>query len=217
MSTSTRRVVEAYFKGRNEGSGARGTPDVFVDIPRVKALYAALIGAQASDIALVPSTTAGENLVVAGLGILRSGGNVVTDALHFEGSHYMYQSLKQQGLDVRVVPARDGAIHLEDMERVIDRNTKLVAVSFVSWANGFTHDLKKVSDLAHANGALVYVDLIQGVGNRPVDVVAAGVDFSANSSGCESHHRSTTTIRISTRCSRRCPRESRSLRDGTIE
>ena len=182
MSVSTRRVVEAYFRGRNEGSPPAGTPDVPVDVPRIKGLYASLIGAQASDISLVPSTTVGENLVVAGLGIPHSGGNVVTDALHFDGSHYMYQSLKQRGLDVRIVPARDGAIHLEDMERLIDRNTKLVAISFVSWANGFTHDLARVSDLAHANGALVYVDMIQGVGNRPVNVVAAGVDFAANSS-----------------------------------
>src|SRR5262245_66041561 len=64
MSTSTRRVVDAYFEGRNHGAP---TPDVPVDIPRVKALYAKLIGAQASDIALVPSTTVGENLVVSGL------------------------------------------------------------------------------------------------------------------------------------------------------
>jgi selenocysteine lyase/cysteine desulfurase len=183
MSTSTRRVVEAYFDARNRGTMDEGaSPDVPVDLPRVKALYAALIGARASDIAFVPSTTVGENLVVAGLGIPHSGGNVVTDGLHFDGSQYMYQSLKQRGLDVRVVPARDNAIHIEDMERMIDRNTKLVAVSFVSWANGFTHDLKKVADLAHANGALVYVDLIQGVGSRPVDVVAAGVDFAANAS-----------------------------------
>ena len=182
MSTSTRRAVEAYFKGRNEGSSSSGTPDVPVDVANVKALFAALIGAQGADIALVPSTTVGENLVVTGLGISQSRGNVVTDALHFEGSHYMYGSLKQQGLDVRVVPARDGAIHMEDMARVVDRNTKLIAVSFVSWANGFTHDLKQVSDLAHANGAVVYADLIQGVGNRPLDIVATGVDFAASSS-----------------------------------
>ncbi len=182
MSTSTRRAVQDYFDSRNRGEPGGGTPDVPVDVPRIKSLYAGLIGAQASDIALVPSTTAGENLVVTGLGIPRSGGNVVTDALHFEGSHYMYQSLKQQGLDVRVVPARDGAIDLQDMERMVDRNTKLVAVSFVSWANGFTHDLAKVSALAHASGALVYADLIQGVGNRPLDVVAAGVDFAASAS-----------------------------------
>lgn len=182
MSTSSRRAVEAYLQGRNEGAASTGTPDVSVDVANVKALFASLIGARGIDIALVPSTTVGENLVVAGLGIPQSRGNVVTDALHFEGSHYMYGSLKQQGLDVRVVQARNGAIHMEDMARVVDRNTKLVAVSFVSWANGFTHDLKHVSDLAHSNGALVYVDLIQGVGNRPVDVVAAGVDFAASSS-----------------------------------
>ena len=43
MSTSTRRAVEAYFKGRNEGSSSSGTPDVPVDVANVKALFAALI------------------------------------------------------------------------------------------------------------------------------------------------------------------------------
>src|SRR6185503_17827183 len=48
MSTSTRRVVDAYFETRNRGTtDDSASPDVPVDLPRVKALYAALIGAQA--------------------------------------------------------------------------------------------------------------------------------------------------------------------------
>jgi selenocysteine lyase/cysteine desulfurase len=74
---------------------------------------------------------------------------------------------------------RDNGIDLADMERVVDRNTKLVAISYVSWINGFKHDLKKVCDLAHANGALVYVDIIQAAGAVPLDVIATGVDFCA--------------------------------------
>ena len=73
MSTSTRRVVEAYFETRNRGTNDESaSPDVPVDLPRVKALYAKLLGAQPSDIAFVPSTTVGENLVVAGLGMPRT-------------------------------------------------------------------------------------------------------------------------------------------------
>jgi selenocysteine lyase/cysteine desulfurase len=182
MSVSTRRTVQTFFDARTVGSPERGTPDPAVPVARVKSLFASLIGARESDIALVPSTTVGENLVVAGLGIPGIKGNVVTDALHFEGSLYLYQSLQRKGLDVRMVMPRDGGIDLRDMERVIDRETKLVAVSLVSWLNGFTHDLKAVCDLAHAHGAVVYADVIQAAGALPIDVVASGVDFCASSS-----------------------------------
>jgi selenocysteine lyase/cysteine desulfurase len=45
--------------------------------------------------------------------------------------------------------------------------------------NGFQHDLKAVCDLAHAHGAYVYADIIQGVGAVPLDVRATGLDFAA--------------------------------------
>jgi selenocysteine lyase/cysteine desulfurase len=182
MSVATRRAVQAYLDARTTGSPETGTPDPRVPVARVKSLFASLIGARETDIALVPSTTVGENLVVSGLGLPGTGGNVVTDALHFEGSLYHYQSLQRKGLDVRMVVPRDGRIDLKDMERVIDHKTKLVAVSLVSWINGFTHDLKALGQIAHAHGALVYADVIQAAGARPIDVAALDVDFCASAS-----------------------------------
>jgi selenocysteine lyase/cysteine desulfurase len=91
--------------------------------------------------------------------------------------------LKKRGLDLRVVaPREDGRIDMKDLERVVDRNTKLVEVSLVSMYNGFQHDLKAVCALAHAHGAYVYADIIQGVGAVPLDVRASGLDFAATSS-----------------------------------
>jgi selenocysteine lyase/cysteine desulfurase len=89
--------------------------------------------------------------------------------------------LKAQGLDVRVVLPREGRIHLDDLARAIDRRTKLVEVSHVSMYNGFQHDLQAVCALAHAQGAYVYADVIQGVGAVPLDVRATGIDFAAAS------------------------------------
>jgi selenocysteine lyase/cysteine desulfurase len=128
------------------------------------------------------STSRGENLVVNGLGLQSNAGNLVTDALHFEGSLILYGELQKRGLDVRLVRPRDWGIALADIERVVDRKTRLVAVSLVSWYNGFQHDLKRVCDLAHASGAYVYADIVQAAGNTPIDVRASGVDFCACSS-----------------------------------
>jgi selenocysteine lyase/cysteine desulfurase len=146
----------------------------------VRGRFASLINATPSEISLVESTSRGENLVVNGLG-LPSGlaGNVVTDALHFEGSLILYGELQKRGLDVRLVKPRDWRIDPADVEKAVDRRTKLVAVSLVSWYNGFQHDLTRVCEIAHASGAYVYADIIQAAGNTPIDVRTSGVDFCA--------------------------------------
>jgi len=144
-----------------------------------KAAFAALINAKPSEISYIPNTSTGENLVVECLGIGKFDGNVVTDALHFEGALVHLMELQKAGLDLRVVLPRDGRIDLKDLERVVDRKTKLVEVSLVSMYNGFQHDLKAVCDLAHAHGAYVYADIIQAAGAVPIDVRASGVDFAA--------------------------------------
>jgi selenocysteine lyase/cysteine desulfurase len=146
-----------------------------------KALFAALINAKPSEIAYVSSTSAGENLVVQALELdHRFDGNVVTDGLHFEGALLHLLELKKQGLDVRIVkPTKECRIDFRDLAKVVDRNTKLIEVSSASMYNGFQHDLKAVCDLAHANGAVVYADIIHSAGAEPFDVKAVGVDFAA--------------------------------------
>lgn len=149
--------------------------------PLPKATFAALINAKPSEIAFVPNTSTGENLVVNGLGLDRDfKGNVVTDALHFEGALVHLLELKNKGLDVRMAkPTKDGRIDMRDLEKLVDRQTRLVEISSVASYNGFQHDLKAVCDLAHANGAYVYADIVQSVGAVPLDVRAVGLDFAA--------------------------------------
>jgi len=146
-----------------------------------RALFAALVGASADEIAYVPSTSFGENLVVQTLGLhQRFDGNVVTDGLHFEGALVHLLELKKKGLDVRIVPpTREFRIDLRDLEMVVDRHTRLIEVSSASMYNGFEHDLKAIADLAHAHGAYVYADIIHSAGAGPFNLPATGVDFAA--------------------------------------
>ena len=180
MSVQTSAAVQRYLDRRvNQITAMPSGGDVVKE--DVKETFASLINAKASEISYIQSTMVGENLVVSGLGLPASG-NVVTDALHFDGSMYLYGSLKTRGLDLRIVKPRDWRIDIRDMEKVVDSKTRLVAVSLVSFYNGFQHDLKKVCDLAHAHGAYVYADIIQAAGAVPIDVRASGVDFAACSS-----------------------------------
>ncbi|SEK87675.1 Selenocysteine lyase/Cysteine desulfurase [Roseateles sp. YR242] len=144
--------------------------------------FARLVGADTDELAWVPSTTVGENLVVQALGVAQ-GGRVITDALHFEGSLYLYQALASRGVQLQVLPQQDGQVSLEQYEAALAvphaGGPTLVAISLVSAHNGFQHDLQRLCALAHAQGARVYADIIQAAGNTPIDLSLSGVDFAA--------------------------------------
>lgn len=182
FSVHTLRAIESYSQYRLLGPGQGRTYFTRDMQSEAKRLYADLINAKPEEIAFVMSTTDGENIVAAGLGIERKGGNVVIDDLHFPASTYLYAAMEKQGfIELRIVRHRDWKIRLADMEKAIDRNTRLVSIALVSNINGYMHEAKAISDIAHANGALVYGDIIQAVGNTPVDVQAMGIDCAASS------------------------------------
>ncbi len=181
LSLGARKAIVDYLDYKASGGG--NLPQYSTEQQeKVKAQYANLIGAGPTEISFAPSTMAGENLIVSALGLPAVGGNVVTDALHFEGSLYLYRELERQGLEVRLLKPRNGRIELKDLEEKIDRNTKLVALSLVSMINGFEHDLKAVCERAHAHGAYVFADIVQAAGAVPLNVHQCGVDFCAGAS-----------------------------------
>jgi selenocysteine lyase/cysteine desulfurase len=175
----SRRVLasgEAYFRDRFAQPRAVSP----YANPRNAAVeqFARLVNCAAQDVAVVPSTMAGENLVNAALDI-GPGAGVVTDALHYDASLVLYAERRRLGTPVNVVPVRDNRIDLADIRAALTPQIKLVAVSLVASATGFVHDLPELCDIAHKAGAMVYADIIQAAGAIPVDVMAGGVDFAA--------------------------------------
>jgi selenocysteine lyase/cysteine desulfurase len=148
------------------------------DQRRILAQFARLINADPTEIAFVPSTQIGESFITAALGLPEKGTHVVSDELHFCGSQMMYTDMKQRGLEVTWVHmTKDGRIPLDDFDQaIIKGKTRLVAISSTSFVNGFQHDVRRVSEIAHAKGAVVFADIIQSAGNAPVDVKEWGVD-----------------------------------------
>lgn len=139
--------------------------------------FATLINAETHEITFVQSTTVGENLIIQALDLLNGGGRIVTDDLHYFGSYQTFAELKKRGVDVVTIRNKEGRIDLDDYRKAVTEDTTLVAVSGVSTFNGFQHDLKALSDIAHAKGALLYADVIHQVGATPLDVKECGVDF----------------------------------------
>ena len=86
----------------------------------------------------------------------------------------------EKGASLRYVGLTDHqTLELDGLERLMDRRTRILAVTHVSNAVGTINPVEKLAALAHRNGTTVLVDGAQSAPHMPVDVQAMGCDFFA--------------------------------------
>jgi cysteine desulfurase family protein (TIGR01976 family) len=71
----------------------------------------------------------------------------------------------------------DGTLDLDDLASALEAKPRLLAVGYASNALGTINPVAKIVKLAHAAGALVYVDAVQYAAHGPIDVQALDCDF----------------------------------------
>lgn len=138
------------------------------------------IGAtHASEIIFTKNTTEGINLVASGM-CWKRGDKVVTTLLEHHSNFIVWQRLKRFGVRLEVVkPNREGMIEIEEFERAVDKDTKLVCLTHVSNVLGTISPLKEIAEIAHEHDALVLVDAAQSVPHMKVNVRDLDCDFLA--------------------------------------
>jgi L-cysteine/cystine lyase len=137
---------------------------------RARAGYAAVLGAQPSEVALTGSTTDGVNTVIGGLD-LRPGDEIVTSDQEHPGLLApLARARRRHGVEIRVVP-------FAELANAVSASTRLIACSHVSWVGGEVADVPALV----ATGVPVLLDAAQSLGAIPVDVYALGCDFYAGS------------------------------------
>ena len=77
---------------------------------------------------------------------------------------------------------RDGRVDMEELETLVDQNTRVIAISHVQYASGFRADLERLGRIARKRDALLVVDVIQSLGVLPLNVEAELIDVAAGAS-----------------------------------
>lgn len=170
------RIVAWAAEAAAEGDTPWLTWDRGVETTRKRA--ASLINASPDEIALVPSTTAGINLVAEGLD-WREGDNVVVLADEFPSNLYPWMQQSWRGVETRMVPTDMGRIDLAKLREACDGRTRVVSVSWVGFLTGYRQPLDDIAQVAHDAGAYFFLDAIQGLGVLPIDVERTPIDFLA--------------------------------------
>jgi cysteine desulfurase / selenocysteine lyase len=171
------RSIEKWLQ-QAQGEGDTVWPEWAAGVERTRAFAAAMIGAHVDEIALVPSTTAGINLVAEGLD-WREGDNVVTLADEFPSNQYPWLNQAGRGVETRRVETDRGQLDLDRLRAACDNRTRIVSVSWVGYGTGYRHDIEQIALIAHESGAFFFLDAIQGLGVFPLDVSQTPIDFLA--------------------------------------
>ena len=142
-----------------------------------------LIGVRGEDVALMPNTTRGV-IDIALCFPWKRGDRVILFEGEFPANVTPWQRAAELfGLEIAWVPAaaflESEAHGLALLRAELARGARLVAVSAVEFQTGLRMPFEAIAAEAHAAGAELFVDAVQGCGAVPIDARAAGIDYLA--------------------------------------
>jgi cysteine desulfurase/selenocysteine lyase len=187
-SQKPRQVIDAIVRYYEEYNANihRGVYSIAeratVEYEAARAKVARFLGAaEPAEIVFTRNITEALNLIAHSWGRrhVGPGDEILTTEMEHHSDLVPWQFLAQErGARLRHIPFDDrGRLVLDDLDRLITRQTKVVALVHVSNAFGTINPVAEIARAAHARGAVVVVDGAQSAPHRPVDVQALGVDF----------------------------------------
>ncbi|MBP3311102.1 MAG: cysteine desulfurase NifS [Butyricicoccus sp.] len=141
----------------------------------------ALNAADPSEIIFTGGGSQADNLAIRGFvkGASAKGRkHIITSRIEHHAVLYTCEALEDEGFTVTYLDVdNQGHVDLEQLKRVISDNTALVSVMAANNEIGTIQDLKAISEIAHAHGAVFHTDAVQAVGHMHIDVQAMGIDM----------------------------------------
>jgi cysteine desulfurase family protein (TIGR01976 family) len=150
---------------------------------RARERFGEFFNASAEEIAFGQNMTTLTFHLARGLGRQwGEGDEVVVTELDHHGNVAPWRALaKERGVTVRTVKMNtaDGRLDWRDLERQLGPKTRLLAIGAASNALGTITDVRGAAELAHAAGALVFVDAVHLAPHESIDVGEINCDFLA--------------------------------------
>jgi cysteine desulfurase family protein (TIGR01976 family) len=110
---------------------------------------------------------------------LVAGDEIVVTMLDHDANVGPWRALEEKGVVIRQVDIReaDCTLDLDDLKRKITAKTKVVAVGYASNMVGTINPVAEITKLAHAAGALMFIDAVHYAPHGAIDVKALDCDF----------------------------------------
>ena len=128
----------------------------------------------------------GQNMTTITLGLARAigrelkpGDEILLTVLDHDANYSPWKTLEEKGVVIRTEDIResDCTLDLEDLKSKLSAKTKLVAVGYASNAVGTINPVAEITRLAHAAGAMSFIDAVHYAPHGAIDVKALDCDF----------------------------------------
>jgi selenocysteine lyase/cysteine desulfurase len=171
--------VEAAMMAFTESWHEAGSPwERWVgEMERLRTTFAAFIGADADEVAIMPSASAAIAAIATALPFHPPRTTVILGEFEFPTMGHVWLAQQARGASVRWVKAEGDTLPAERYEAIVDEQTAIVPVTHVCFRNGYRLDVGRIVEMCHARGAYCLLDDYQHTGTAPLDVHALGVDF----------------------------------------
>ena len=147
------------------------------EVERLRAAFAASIGAVADEVAIMPSASAAIGAIATALSFDGDRRQVLLSEFDFPTMAHVWLAQQRRGAIVDRVPADGETLPIEHYETRIDERTLVVPATPVCFRNGYRIDVTALAALCRSRGAYCMLDDYQHTGTAPLDVHALGVDF----------------------------------------
>jgi len=172
----SRDALCAFLDAQAAG-GVVGMASYEMKMPAYRERIARYIGAAANEIAILRNTGDGANVVAQGLD-WRPGDRVILCDNEFPANAIPWLGLRRLGVEIDYVETARERMTPDALRAAMTDRTRVVTVSWVSFEDGYRHDLAALAQVAHERNALICVDAIQGLGAFPLDVRALDLDVA---------------------------------------
>jgi len=177
LSRSTRAALDAHLDAHMASGGDKKR--LFAIVEEARSRFAALIHADADEIAFTKNVSDGINMIATGYPWKRGDNVILCSGLEHPNNVYPWLNMRRYGLEVRDVEPRDGHIPVDDIIGRLDDGTRMVSVSTVSFAPGFRTDVDRLGLACRERGVLLLVDAAQSAGMLHTDVRRSRIDALA--------------------------------------
>ena len=181
MKRETLEAMEPYFlvdygNPSSIHSMGRSPRDACTDARKT---ISQIINAQPEEIYFTSGGTESDNWVLTAVARKSGKGkNIVISKIEHHAIIETADYLEKEGFEIRRVNVdAEGVVKLDELRELVDENTALVSVMTANNEIGTIEPLKKISEIAHAKGALFHTDAVQAVCHIPIDVKADGIDL----------------------------------------
>src|SRR5215510_2731775 len=146
------------------------------EIEKTRTVVAETFGASKDDISLIKNTSEGISIIAQGFPWV-PGDNVVISDIEHENNTFPWRYLKSRGVETRFAkPDEQGRLTLPCYRPLVDGRTRILAVAWVAYGNGFRADLAGLAAFCRERGIRLVVDGIQAVGVLATPIADLGVD-----------------------------------------